>query len=520
MLIKRRRSIAGLMVLAISLIGFSALLLMKSEAQRQEALFSDYVQNIAGMVRNQLDTNDAVLAGFSAFLQAVDQSDTAATAKYAATILSAYPHIYMLEVARAVPIVDQQGFTALLRQTWRPDFELKQFSTLTQHDAQPQVALAETWPILFMYPAYPQSSAIYGVRLETVPYLSYALAQTHDNPKPIASPVFSLYEGGDAYILMRSVRRTEHRAASALPNFFGSTMVALLIVRTDALLDAVSHVNGDPLVSIVAVMNNTAGSKSTVVSQVTERAPWFDRWLLPRLGDRVEIESSSQPMTLSFGRQLRFSDVLNTETSIMLTVLLGALIVIPLALSKHFIAIKRADAEHERSVYLATHDVLTGLPNRYLLVYRFNQALSRWKNAQVPFAVLLIDLDHFKSINDKHGHAVDDQVLQVVASRMLHASSASDTVARYGGDEFVVLISEVSNPDRAQQQANNMLRAVEQPISTTAGELFISCSIGVSQCPANGKSLDALLKAADQAMYGVKQVGRNGVAMTEQDGVL
>ena len=136
MFTKRRSSLIGFIILAVGLVGFSALLLLKSETQRTEKRFSEYVQNISGIVRNQLDTNEAVLAGFSAFLQAVDQSDTDAAARYAAAVLSAYPHIYMLEAARAVPIGEQAAFEDLLRRTWRPDFELKDFPSLTQLNSQ------------------------------------------------------------------------------------------------------------------------------------------------------------------------------------------------------------------------------------------------------------------------------------------------------------------------------------------------------------------------------------------------
>jgi hypothetical protein len=140
MLTTRRSSLIGFIILAVGLVGFSALLLLKSETQRRETRFSEYVQNISGIVHNRLDTNEAVLAGFSAFLQAVDQSDTDAAARYAAAVLSAYPHIYMLEAARAVPIAEQAAFEILLRRTWRPDFELKDFPSLTQQPAQHQVS--------------------------------------------------------------------------------------------------------------------------------------------------------------------------------------------------------------------------------------------------------------------------------------------------------------------------------------------------------------------------------------------
>ncbi|MHA6181669.1 diguanylate cyclase domain-containing protein [Pseudomonas mohnii] len=515
MFTKRRSSLAGFIILAVGLVGFSALLLLKSETQRTEKRFSEYVQNISGIVRNQLDTNEAVLAGFSAFLQAVDQSDTDAAARYAAAVLSAYPHIYMLEAARAVAIGEEAAFEDLLRRTWRPDFELKDFPSLTHQPAQHQVYLNETWPVLFMYPLLPESSSIYGVRLETVAYLSYALARTHNNQKPVVSPVFSMYEGGDAYILMQSVSRPEQARENPRPNFFGSTMVSLLLIKTSSLQDAVKYANVDPLVHVSAILRTAAGSESNVFSMEAEKAGILDRLLLPALADRVEITSASQPMTLLFERQLRLGDILTAETLIILAVLAGAFILMPVVLVRHFKAIERAEVELERSAYLASHDVLTQLPNRYLFADRFDQALSNWTLSGTAFAVLLIDLDHFKDINDKHGHEVGDQVLIAVANRMLQVTRSCDTVARYGGDEFVILITDLINPESAEQYADRVLEAIAQTVATSAGELSLSCSIGVSLCPDHGQSLSSLLKAADQAMYGVKQLGRKGIAMTE-----
>jgi diguanylate cyclase (GGDEF)-like protein len=268
-------------------------------------------------------------------------------------------------------------------------------------------------------------------------------------------------------------------------------------------------------VHIRAVLQNAAGSESHVFATGTGQAGSVDRFFLPLLEERVEIRSASQPMTLLFERQLRFADVLSGQTLMLLVLLGAAFVLIPLLLIRHFKALERAEVQHQRSTYLATHDVLTDLPNRYLFADRFEQAMSHWKLERAPFAVLLIDLDHFKDINDHYGHEVGDQVLRALASRMLGATRTGDTVARYGGDEFVVLVTDLADPENAEIKASKMLEAIGQSIITSAGEISLSCSIGIALCPLHGKTLDTLLKAADQAMYGVKQLGRKGIAMTK-----
>ncbi|WPN44523.1 GGDEF domain-containing protein [Pseudomonas sp. P8_241] len=159
--------------------------------------------------------------------------------------------------------------------------------------------------------------------------------------------------------------------------------------------------------------------------------------------------------------------------------------------------------------------MLTELPNRYLFADRFEQAIDSWKVNGTPFAVLLIDLDHFKEINGECGHEAGDQVLRTVANRMFEATRACDTVARYGGDEFVILLADIFRADSAEKKAESLLEAIVQSVKTTVAERSLSCSIGVSLFPVHGQSLDTLLKTADQSMYGVKQLGRKGIAMTE-----
>lgn len=511
-MVKRRRSLYASMMLAAGLVASSIVLLLKSETQRAEARFTEDVQIISGAVRNQLDTNEAVLGGFSAFLQAVDQSDTAAAARYAEVALASYPHIYMLEVARGVPVTEQRGFETFLRRTWRPDFELKNFPSLAQQSAPPEIPLDKTWPVLFMYPAAASASDIYGVRLETVPHLSYALAHSYQSSRPLASPVFSMYEGGQAYILMRSVSRPESEQLSR-PNFFGSSMVALLLVKTDSLTSIVSRVNSDPLIGVSAILKAATGSVATVLVSHPGQAAWLSQTLLPLLVDRVEIDSPSQPVVLNFERQLRFQDVLDKQTFMTLLMLLGLIVLMPVMLIRHFRAIDRAEVEHERATHLATHDLLTSLPNRYLLADRFELAHCIWRNDSVAFAMFLIDLDHFKQINDKFGHEVGDHVLKTVAARIRNALRAGDFVARYGGDEFVAIVN-ASDADVTEASARRIVESVEQPVVTSVGLLSLSCSVGVSICPLHGEGLDALLKAADMAMYQAKELGRNGVVIT------
>jgi len=165
---------------------------------------------------------------------------------------------------------------------------------------------------------------------------------------------------------------------------------------------------------------------------------------------------------------------------------------------------------------LAQHDALTGLPNRRLMNDRLLQALAQAKRNQELVGLLLIDLDNFKPINDEHGHRAGDEVLRIVALRLKECVREVDTVARFGGDEFVVLLSSVSRPRDAGVVAEKIIAALAQPIPALwvsqhgrrSADVAIGCSIGISMFPQDAAQPDALIRCADAAMYVAKSRGR------------
>ena len=156
----------------------------------------------------------------------------------------------------------------------------------------------------------------------------------------------------------------------------------------------------------------------------------------------------------------------------------------------------------------AEHDFLTGLPNRMLLNDRVTEAIALARRHADKVAVLFLDLDGFKHINDSLGHTVGDKVLQSIATRLVHCVRDSDTVSRQGGDEFVVLLSEVQRSEDAAVIARKMLQAVSQAHSVDQHDLHVTTSIGVSVYPDDGPDAETLITNADAAMYQAKELGR------------
>jgi len=158
--------------------------------------------------------------------------------------------------------------------------------------------------------------------------------------------------------------------------------------------------------------------------------------------------------------------------------------------------------------YLANHDALTGLPNRRLLEDRLEQALELARRNGHQVAVQYIDLDHFKPVNDRPGHHVGDLLLQGLAQRLRGLLRAADTVARVGGDEFVVVLPEIHSRTAAADTAQKVLAALAQPYLLDGQALTVTPSIGISLYPQDGHDAAALLRCADAAMYDAKRCGR------------
>jgi len=159
--------------------------------------------------------------------------------------------------------------------------------------------------------------------------------------------------------------------------------------------------------------------------------------------------------------------------------------------------------------HLAQHDVLTDLPNRMLLKDRISQAIASAHRNSTQVAVMFLDLDQFKHINDSLGHAIGDKLLQSVAARLIGCVRNTDTVSRQGGDEFVVLLSEIKHAADAGNMARKILTTLTGCHTIDRHDLHITASIGVSTYPADGEDAEILMKSADTAMYQAKEKGRN-----------
>ncbi len=171
---------------------------------------------------------------------------------------------------------------------------------------------------------------------------------------------------------------------------------------------------------------------------------------------------------------------------------------------------------HQKIAFIASHDALTGLPNRVLLLDRLEQAITKAGRDNSHFALLFIDLDGFKKINDAMGHASGDLLLQEVVIRLRSWIRKSDTLARWGGDEFIILLDNLTSHEIASNIAKNITHGLSLSFIINKHEVFVTSSIGISLFPGDGRQSHVLLEKADNAMYNVKNSGRNNFCFYSQ----
>lgn len=191
--------------------------------------------------------------------------------------------------------------------------------------------------------------------------------------------------------------------------------------------------------------------------------------------------------------------------------LFGAFVAIGVRVQRDFIhkLLRENEQQHRCIVHQASHDTLTQLPTLRLAMDRLQMAIHTAKRSQGKVALMFVDLDGFKQVNDNYGHAAGDYVLQQVALRLAAIVRTSDTVARVGGDEFVVILGQQADQEHAAATAMRMIEALQLPIGYHSHSLCVGCSVGIAMCPDHGEDPDSLKRAADAAMYQVKKAGKN-----------
>ena len=368
------------------------------------------------------------------------------------------------------------------------------------------VAAQETLSFLSSQP-YIQAAAIYGMdEMEFASYIKPGLEL--EMPKILSQTANILFWGDHVELFTRIVYEGEQIGVVYLRSdmeavndrlilFLGIVALVLIVslLVTFVLSAQLQRIITDPLLRLSAIARQVSTEKNYAVRVIGEGKDEIGNLITDfntmldeiQLRDK-ELRENRLQLEDRVARRTRELEIANEQ----------------LELSK-----EQAESVASRMEYHAHHDALTGLPNRILLNDRITNELAHARRQQTNAALLFLDLDRFKIINDSLGHAVGDQLLRVIARRLNNCVRDEDTVARLGGDEFMVLLPRIGGSADAGRIAKKIIECLVDPISCNGHELHITTSIGISIYPYDGTDAETLIKHADISMYRAKELGRN-----------
>jgi len=475
------------------------------DLQRAEKVFLDTANARYRQVGERLRINESVLEGFAAMVSATTDLDRRRIRVYARQMLNQYPHIFMFEIAEKVAHEQLQAFVEDYRRTVHPAFKIKAFSYESDRQWRPPEINAHYLPIIFMEPFPPGSRKVLGLDLNSHEFLLRALNNAESTNRAAISIPFRLVEGDLAYLILRPVPKPRLPGGVAVSEQYFRDRFVMLVIRTETLLDSQTQ--------------STLGARELLYHPDFERADPAGRLALhegPVVGDlesrlfpclkadRV-IESESQPFQLIVEQQLGWHVLSWGKLALTLFLALITFAVVTVyARLYHRNEVRRMEMA-DRLFYLANHDALTGLANRNLLTDRLNHAIAQTNRQHRQLAVLFLDLESFKAVNDTYGHDAGDSVLKRVAERLRACVRAGDTIARLGGDEFILILENIYAQQDVDHVVEKIKSAFEQSFNVHSHSITVGVSVGIAIYPRDGNSLEALLSHADLVMYDDKR---------------
>jgi diguanylate cyclase len=477
-------------------------LVVKIVLQQVEAAFNQRVVQLHEKIEHIARDSESILEGFAAFLGAIEYADRESASRYARQILSHYPHVFRLEVILRVERKDLAEFVARQKRTWFPEFHIR---PVDYGPGEAQVPVANKplyYPIIFVEPNLASDKRLIGTDVDSAPFLSRALNQSMQAHSSIATVPFTLAEGPRGYILVRPVLRQQRPPIPKQKQAFVALEVSADAIRKE--IDFLIDNQELRLYPSGYASNDPEGLLIFVPGPLRNR---FEIEFLPKFETERALNKPGQPYLLRVSQQLSRSEI-NLPLVIATSCFsLLSLIFLLFLLSSYFKREQQRKQSADHLLHLATHDPLTGLPNRTLLADRFSQACTRAQRRKTQFSIIFIDLNGFKAVNDTYGHDIGDQLLITSGLLLQECIRHEDTLCRISGDEFVILL-ENTTFQNAGVVANKILARSAEPVLTQGIELTPSFSLGIAVYPEDGTTMTEILRKADQRMYAAKGENR------------
>ncbi len=488
--------IAVWLLMLILIISF----IISIDLRTAEHNFTAVSNNVYQQISNRLQTNESVLEGFAALLDVMGHLDNDKIRAYARRILEQYPHIYMFEIIQTVPADRLDHFLHEYRQRHGADFQIRSFSYESLRQWQVPADKPFYAPVIFMEPFPPESRKILGLDLASNAFFVKTLRKSAASHHSVTTEPFTLVEGDLAYLLLRPVTN-QFSANRPHTHVLGlHERYAILVIRTDSLVDKQAGLPAGMNLSLVGTRGND-NNNNLLLFQHGEHQSRIERLLFPRLESSRQLDSQTQPFVLTVSQQLGWQD-LNRGLLVFISIIGLVAFFIVLIYARVY---NRTEAERQkvadRLFYLANHDNLTGLPNRNLLLDRLAHAIAQSGRQSGKLALIYLDLDGFKQVNDTYGHDYGDNILKRVAERLRASLREGDTIARCGGDEFIIILENIDKRQTIVKLISKIKDSFSQPFVINARDIKLGVSAGYAFFPDDGEDMDSLINHADAAMY-------------------
>jgi diguanylate cyclase (GGDEF)-like protein len=276
-----------------------------------------------------------------------------------------------------------------------------------------------------------------------------------------------------------------------------------MVIRAGALIQNVGVLPFGASIALWPTWNDTGGHHWRLERDNGSRA-YLERLLFPRLESVRVIGGPAQALAVRVSWQLGAEQVDPLECVVAFLLVLSLLAIMLVAVTSYARFLSGSQEREMRLFYMANHDRLTSLANRNLFYDRLHHAILRLNRNGRSLAVLFLDMDRFKPVNDTYGHAAGDLVLQSIAARMKIELRGEDTLARLGGDEFLVLLEDIESKEEVTRVVGRLKHAIELPYEYEGHLIQLGVSIGVAYYPEDGVLIEELLSVADRKMYGEK----------------
>jgi len=481
-----------LLLSAVGLIAF-----VDVQVHKAERTFDDRATAIGGHFVDLSHGVMSVLEGFSAMLEAMnrdDAEDRVMVARYASQMRAIYPQVYMLEEIDRIPREQVPAYQQKESRLLNKPFIVRSFGYGHSHDWVPLQDRPDYYVVALQEPSVTGYSDVLGLEIDSSNEQHVALREALRTGREVTSAPYKSVSGLLAFMMIRPLEPDKTRFAKLEINI--NTFKDMSWLQDQ----------GDVDITIHHADFQESDPSGQILHYVGVPASALESLLLPEFRWQKDMRGNGdQAFIINVSKQMRWQELdIPAFIIISLVQLAVLLILIKLAVEQYSHEAERK--EHEvRLVYMASHDSLTGLPNRSLLMDRLEQMILRAKRDASQFSILFLDIDRFKAVNDNYGHDFGDLFLMTTAETIRESVRAQDTVARLSGDEFVVLLERAELPAEVGRIADKIKHQLQSTICKGYRDLGVGISIGYAIYPEDGLDANSLLRHADTHMYGVKR---------------